>query len=42
MFMMLLLVAFTEGKEHEFSAWSESELMRARKLAEGKLGAGVT
>ncbi len=33
-----LIGAFTEGKEYEFGAWSESELVRARELAEKKYG----
>lgn len=31
-----LVGAFTEGKDFEFGAWSESELARARELAERK------
>ncbi len=31
-----LMHAFTQGKEHEPGTWSESELMRARELAEKK------
>jgi lipoate-protein ligase A len=31
-----LVDAFTEGKEFEYGAWSESEIARARELAEGK------
>jgi lipoate-protein ligase A len=33
-----LIGAFTEGKEYEFGVWSESELVRARGLAEKKYG----
>lgn len=33
-----LVAAFTEGKDFEFGAWSESEIARARELAEKKYG----